>query len=59
MKPLKRIAYLLKKYLWCSWLHRANRCDPEVDKPAGEGGWHCMKCHPCSEGLAELGIIDL
>lgn len=43
----------LGKWLVCSWLHRDDRCYPEVwvkDSTV----WHCMRCHPCGEELDRL-----
>lgn len=36
------------------WEKHYGRCYPHVWIPEGEPGsdfWHCMKCHPCYEGL--------
>lgn len=47
----------IKKWLWCSWMHRKHRCYPTVwdeegaksmDIPYKPNMWHCTKCTPCS-----------
>jgi len=40
------IFYNIKKYLWCSWIHRYHKCYPQDEKY-----WHCDYCHPCWEGF--------
>lgn len=50
----------MKKWLICSWLHYRHRCYPEVCLEKAIH-WHCMKCHPCSDGLFEalkVGLTD-
>lgn len=50
---LKRITRFLYKWLLCSWLHRKNRCHPEVHL-INPVYWHCNKCHGCGE---EIDIV--
>ena len=45
-----RIWYQIKKWLWCSWIHRRHKCHNEVWKE-NSTQWHCDKCHPCGEEL--------
>jgi len=47
------LIHLIKKWLWCSWIHKKDRCYPEVWEEESKY-WHCMKCHPCTEGLEEV-----
>lgn len=38
----------------------SGRCYPRVDIPDGAPGadeWHCIECHPCSEGLRKIGVL--
>ena len=51
----------MMRWLWkalvCSWRHRKHRCYPAVweeDERIWRKLWHCMKCHPCGEGLEKL-----
>lgn len=48
------ILRFLWKWLVCSWFHRKDLCYPEVWGRGLKGPWHCMKCHPCGEELAEI-----
>ena len=67
--PVFLVFPLAKKWLWCSWRHRAHHCHPTVWGPelARQLGvdyypdyWHCAKCHPCGEDLDRLidSILD-
>jgi len=47
-----KILYNIKQYLFCSVFHKKYRCYPEVWKE--KSGWHCKKCHPCSEAIEKL-----
>ena len=42
--------------IFCWLFHRKHRCYPEVWK-VERGNWHCEKCHPCTEGFVELGLM--
>ena len=47
--------FWMKKWLWCWWKHRKDRCSFEVWKPANERSrWHCARCHPCGEEIDRL-----
>lgn len=53
----------IKKHLFCKYFHKRELCFPTVWDAEGAktmgipyqpNAWHCMKCHPCSEGLDKL-----
>jgi len=48
-RPSARLRRWLWKWAWCSWAHRRHKCWPR-----DPGRWHCMKCHPCGEGIDML-----
>lgn len=43
---IKRITRFLYKWLWCSCAHYKHKCWPR-----DPSHWHCLKCHPCGEGI--------
>jgi hypothetical protein len=52
----------LKKFFFCAFFHRRDRCYPDVGGRGLAGRWHCDRCRPCSEGLdvalaGEKGIV--
>jgi len=43
----------VKKWIWCSWRHRQDRCYPIVWEKDNKY-WHCGKCHPCDQDLIDI-----
>ena len=46
-----------RKWFWCFFWHRKDRCYPEVWK-RNSSYWHCSRCRPCEEGLLECITED-
>ncbi len=51
MYHIVKFGMFLWKWLYCSWMHRRDKCYPQVPKGEPGASWHCAKCHPCGEGF--------